>query len=292
VDASRVFLDVCGDYELMYSVQAGQGETEAVSCMVFVRDSDHLQQLIDSHVISVQSAYIAGADNPYDSGVFTEESMEAVLEQTKPAFVSLSCTVGDRQLWGSGFILSVDDETVDIVTNAHVVSAVDGEEKADAEEQTSCQVRFFTGDEVQAVVCRVQESPDMALLQVAVKSLPAGLLEQLRTVHVEKDGDKEEGTQIGCCYFDRSTGQWEKAFGELMGTEEALWAVDYPVVRYTLSNVPGSSGSAVLDSHGNLTAMVLGNDVGEEDTAYYGIRVEDILLFYAEAKASSDSPEQ
>ena len=55
---------------------------------------------------------------------------------------------------------------------------------------------------------------------------------------------------------------------------------DYEVTQVSVKLTPGVSGSAIIDSHGNLLCMAAFYWVHDGNTEYYGISLTDILDYY------------
>ena len=277
IDASNVILDEIGSYELIYTVEDLRGNKVQKSCHVYVKTAEEIQNLIYNHKISVETAYIIGAENPYDGGVFQNSDIETVLEAMEPAFVRVFFENEKESSIGSGFIIEITEETIFIFTNAHVVN-----------NQKEVEIYFYNGRCVTGQVMAVKDSLDMAVIEVNMEAFSQNFINTLRTVHIDeeywKELKKDVSISIGYrCLNEKGILKYQET-GELINKEEILWAVDSPVTKYTMKNQQGASGSAVLDSSGNLITMVLGTSKEEGIEENWGVRLVDILQFYREIK--------
>ena len=282
IDASNVVLDEIGSYELIYTAEDLEGNKAQESCYVYVKTAEDIQSLIYNHEISVEIAYIIGAENPYDGGIFQNSDIETVLEAMEPAFVNVCFENKKESSIGSGFIIEITEETIFIFTNAHVVN-----------NQKDVEIYFYNGRCVTGQVMAIKESLDMAVIEVNTKVFSQDFINTLRTVHIDEEYWKElknhAPISIGYrCLNEKGILKYQET-GEVISKEEILWVVDSPVTKYTMKNQQGASGSAVLDSTGNLIAMVLGTSKEEGIEENWGVRLVDILQFYREVSGFSVS---
>lgn len=89
VDASGVVLDVKGEYELTYWMEAEDGKRIEEKCRIFVNTK--------------------------------EENMEQVLKDKKPSLVAIQSQIPTGTERGSGFLIDENENEFFIMTNAHVV---------------------------------------------------------------------------------------------------------------------------------------------------------------------------
>lgn len=244
VDASKVVLDQCGAYEIFYTVEDEQGNLAQIGCSVYVVEGD--------------------------------AAVPVILEENEPAFVRICSKEVETVLWGSGFILELGEENIYVMTNAHVVG--EGE----------ITVYFHQGKKARGVVLGKKEVPDMALLQIDKRELEEADREGLKAVEIDLahwdslDSDNLPAVGYRCLNPDGTL--WIEKTGKLLTKQEEMWAVDYPVVRYTMENERGASGSAIIDQSGKLIAMVLGVSKEEDSTAFWGIGLPDLLVYYEEVR--------
>ncbi len=281
VNAVAVRPDTVGDYPITYFVTDSFGLTNRVSATVHVYTPTDLQELINTHQISLSGQIIAGAPNPYDMGVYEEDDVPFVLEVMRPAVVRLQKEGELTYSWGSGYIIEITDEEVIICTNAHVVG---GYETMDA--------YFHDGTKVQAeILGKAGETiteKDIAFVRVARADLPEELVSTLRTVHIDKDyweslsnrPDIEVG--FSCAREDGSL--WAKRAGLLLYKEtvkeEFLSYGTFSEIGIVLEE--GMSGSAVVDGHGNLMGMAVSITWDTVQYQYWAVTLENILEAYEE----------
>ena len=119
VDTSQVFLTKQGEYPITFTGTDNYGLTTTVSSVVYVASADYLQNLINTHAVSVENDIIIGALNRYDNGYFTNQSTEFIQQAVLPSLVHIYNP--KKELSGSGYILDISDEFVTIATNHHVI---------------------------------------------------------------------------------------------------------------------------------------------------------------------------
>ncbi|MBQ9989629.1 MAG: trypsin-like peptidase domain-containing protein [Lachnospiraceae bacterium] len=239
VDASEVIQDECGEYEVHFSVEDGGGRTAGISCRVYIVEGT--------------------------------EAVSLYLTEYEPAFVRISSKKDGSVVWGSGFLLDMDEKYLYLITNAHVAL------------QPEVQVYFYEGSRAVGEVQGRKEEPDMAVVRVSrEEGFPEGIVTVDASLSHWNSLDPENLPAVGYCCNREDGSSWLEKTGVLLGKEERMWALDYPVVSYTAENLPGASGSAIIDESGKLTAMALGVSEEADKTAYWGIRLPDILDFYEE----------
>lgn len=247
VDASGVILDQCGEYEVFYEVEDQQGERARAGCKVYV--------------------------------VQGEAALPLILDELEPAFVRIRSEEKDKVLWGSGFILELGEEGISIMTNAHVLG--EGE----------VYVYFSNGSGAGGRILGKQEAPDLAVVQIDKDEIGELRLEELKRVEADLQHwdnlNPDDLPAAGYRCLNPDGTKWIEKTGKLLEKQEWLWAVDYPVVRYTMENERGASGSAVIDQSGKLIAMAFGVSKEGDSTAFWGIGLPDIMSYYEEIRTAA-----
>lgn len=274
--------EAAGEYEIIYQATDSYGLTGEQSAMVYVMEQMDLQTAINTHQIDRNEQTIVGAINLYDGGYYEEDNVEFIHEAMTPARVRIRFDGKDGSWsFGSGFIISMDEEEIILCTNHHVVS---GREKWD--------VYFFDGTKVEGTVIGTKKKQDIGFVKVAASEVPTETFEQLMTVHINKGYwdalGNTEPINVGLRCIDNEGGVWRDREGtmkekmltpgtmpELPKTDHQLWV--------NLSQFHGASGSAILDGHGNLIGMS-SNIVRYYDRGTYqlGVNLQEILLAYEE----------
>lgn len=287
LDTKELNTDVAGEYTICYQVTDSYGLTEEQSVKVCVMEQAELQTAINTHRIHRNEQTIVGALNLYDGGYYEEDDVKAILEKMTPACVQIRFDGKDGS-WahGSGFIISMDEEEIILCTNHHVVS---GREKWD--------VYFFDGTKAEGTVIGTNKKIDIGFVRVNTADVQAETLKQLFTVHINKSywESLENNADIDVCIrcIDNKGGIWRDRTGtmkqkllvpgsipELPQTDNDLWT--------SLQQFSGSSGSAILDEHGNLMGMIWGRAVYTHmGTLNLGVNLLDILNSYEEIVGKS-----
>lgn len=250
VDASRVISDECGEYEVRFTVEDEDGRVAETACRVHIVEG--------------------------------EEAVVLYLKEYEPAFVRIRSKAEESTVWGSGFLLAIEEEYLYVMTNAHVAL------------EKEVEVFFYEGSQATGQVLGRKKEPDMAVIRISRGETEGDLPADLAVVDADlshwESLDPRSLPAIGYRCKDKEENLWIEKTGVLLGKEESIWALDYPVLSYTAENIPGASGAAVLDESGKLIAMALGISEEAEETAFWGIRLPDILDYYEEIRQRTGSP--
>lgn len=287
-DASELNLDEIGTYTYTVSAKDRFGIVVTEPVNVNVVDPDELQQMVNNHTVNATDQHLKGAKNVYDFGVYEEDNVDRIVKKAKACAVAICYTGKYSFSRGSGFIIKITDDDVIVFTNSHVL--VDDNPL----------VEFYNGSRVRGEILNQtgeqgeedgDAAMDMGLVRVPISQIPDGILEELRTVHINQkywteikdneplelcvrllkdssgvlDGDKISGTMIHKFAMDP---YFKGKFGNMTQVEMPIY--------------PGTSGSAILDGHGNLIAMVTLATYVSSKPHYYGVPLNNILSFYAD----------
>lgn len=281
-DASELNLDEIGSYHYTVSAKDRYGIVVTENINVNVVDADELQRMVNNHEVNHTDSHLYGAVNVYDGGVYAEDNVDVILKKFKASSVAICYTGKYAFSRGSGFIIKITDDSVIVFTNSHVL----------IEDQDPL-VEFANGQRVRGKILGMTDgkdaAKDMGIVSVPISQLPDGVLDELYTVHINQkywtelddddhinvcvrllkdatgvlDGDKISGTMVKKFAMDK---QFNKEFGNMT-------QVEMPVYQ-------GCSGSAILDGHGNLIAMVTLATYVSSKPHYYGVPLNNILSFY------------
>ena len=281
LDISGIDLNTEGIYEVVYSATDRYGFSTEVAVGVNVLSAEEVQDLINTHQINRLEQNIVGAYNLYDGGVFEEDNISYVLEAMEPAMVAIT----NRNGRGSGFIVKITDTDVIICTNLHVTD--------DHKDHT---VFFHDGRSAHGVLVGSMDKVDISFIKVARENLPGDLQDSLMTVHIDAgylDSITEPGSvNVGFRTLETDGSVWQDKDGVLVELKEEFSYQEYAdpklhgnteyVTQVTAPSFHGASGSAILDGHGNLIAMVsfYYYSAAADKRFYYGMTVEDILKGY------------
>ncbi len=273
VEEGQVKLDQEGTYPLAYRVEDDLGLDAVSYARVTVVSPERLQEMIGSRQVDRETARVVGAINPYDAGASQEEDLEEALAYIRPALVQLYHGSEDGYSAGSGYIMEIADGLVYICSNRHV-----------AEISDRWDVYFFDGSRVEGKTLGVSGGYDVGVVTVAVEDLPPGLLEQLFTVHIDREqweGLSQQPIAIGLERIDRQGGILHVTEGKLVKVKQTLpWYEEMPFTEVTIALEHGDSGSAVLDGYGNFICMAFAYT--ENPRQYWCIPLDAVLDCYRE----------
>lgn len=274
VDASEVRLDVEGNYVLRYLAVDSFGLETCAEADVMVASAEEIQSLIGRRKINYRVDTILGAPNIYDAGAAAVDDLDATLEYMRPALVQLYHATGrGGYSSGSGYIMEITEDTVYICTNRHVV-----------EKNEDWDIYLFDGTAVKGKKLGVCDDYDVGVATVAVQDIPAGLLEQLMTVHIDKnywESLDEQPIELALERVDREGGLVHTTEGNLIKIrQEFEWYDKLDHTEVTVELVHGDSGSAVLDGYGNLICMAYAYSTSP--VRYWCVPLDAILDCYHE----------
>lgn len=283
IDVSGVDVNTTGIYEVVYSATDSYGFSTQETATVNVMTADEVQDLINSHSINRFDDCIVGAYNLYDGGVYEEDDVARVLEEMEPAMVVVTNASGR----GSGFIVKITNTDIIICTNLHVTK--DNGKHA---------VFFHDGSRAVGITVGSMDKVDVSFVKVSLTDIPQELLDTLKTVHIDQSYLNTiidpETVNVGFRTLEQDGSIWQDKEGVLVELKQEFRYAQYGedklhgnleyVTQVTAPSFHGASGSAILDGHGNLIAMVTFYfyDSGLDKRLYYGMTVDDILKGYKE----------
>ncbi len=282
IDSSMIPGDTPGDYYVSYTATDMYGLTTQVTQPIHIYNRLDLQNLINTRQINRFNQIIIGAYNLYDGGIVFADDIDLVMEHFQPAFVRLKYP----RSFGSGFIIEVTDSSIIICTNNHVVKT-----------DQPLTVYFYNGFSSSGELVGCMEGIDVAFVKVPLDEAALNALPDLKTVHINKSYvdniTNPTEVAVGFRTINDEAGVWRDRTGYLLAVHTPIASdvlTKYPVYFSNVTDVcafsaiayGGSSGSAVLDSSGNLIAMVsyhndAPNKLGHQ---YFGMTLDDILDAY------------
>lgn len=273
VDDSQVQLTSEGTYRLAYRVEDNLGIETVSYADVTVASAEALQEMIGSRRISRSSQRIIGAMNLYDAGVSEHDDIDETLDYMKPALVQLYYSDRYGYSAGSGYLMEITEDTIYICSNRHVVEASD-----------RWDVYFFDGTKVTGRTLGYSNSYDVGVAAVAVRDVPKRLLDQLMTIHIDREywsGLDDHRIDVGLERVDRQGGILHTSVGTLLKIKQYFaWYDNKDHTEVTLKLEHGDSGSAILDGYGNLIGMAYAYSTSPR--RYWCIPLDGILECYKE----------
>lgn len=274
VDASEVRLNEEGNYVLRYLAVDSCGLETCEEADVMVASAEEIQSLIGSRKIDYRVDKILGAPNIYDAGASAVDDLDATLKYMRPALVQLYHATGrGGYSSGSGYIMEITEDRVYICTNRHVV-----------EKYEEWDIYLFDGTVIKGERLGVCDDYDVGVAVAAVQDIPAELLRQLMTVHIDKkywESLDEQPIELALERVDREGGLIHTTEGNLIKIRQAFeWYDRLDHTEVTVELVHGDSGSAVLDGYGNLICMAYAYST--DPVRYWCVPLDAILDCYHE----------
>ena len=273
VDDTMVQLAREGTYRLAYRVEDDFGLDSVSYADVTVASAEELQEMIGHRQISRDTDRIIGAINIYDAGASDHDCLQETLEYMRPALVQLYRSFGTGYSAGSGYIMEITEDTIYICSNRHVVQASD-----------RWDVYFYDGTRVRGNSLGTSDEFDVGVVTVAIDLLPEGFLEQLMTVHIDREywsGLNDQRIDVGLERVDREGGILHVSTGTLLKIKQYfMWYDGKEHTEVTLKLDHGDSGSAILDGYGNLIGMAYA--YSNSPRRYWCVPLDGILECYEE----------
>ena len=286
VDMSKANLSEPGEYEVIYEATDSYGLEGRASGKITVCSPLELQEKINQHLINEDNDRIYGAINIHDAGYYEEDDIGYILDAMEPCVVYLRFPFRNGYSEGCGYIVSMDSEAAVICTCAHVAKSASGD-------GDTC--TFYDG--TRAPVYRygdMDETNDVAFLKVDRNEVDDNVWRELKTVHINNgywpNLPDEPGISLGFRTL-RMDGSVKADRTGVMVDKEGHCDIegvrDWVMSEVTCENFPGSSGSAVFDSHGNLVAMVRAQSIIGGKTQYWCVTFRQITEWYQNVMGKS-----
>lgn len=272
VNTDALDITVAGDYEIIYTAMDDYGLVAEEACTIHVMEKTDLQEAINTHRINRHDNEIVGAYNLYDAGYYEEDDVEFIQEVMEPAMVVVLIPNVSR---GSGFILEITDEYVLVCTNYHVVK-----------KKEEVQISFHEGSKETGKVVARDSTLDIALVEVKREDISEELMDTLITVHIDMAywESLENEEPISLCFrtLNENGTIWQDKDGIMLEKEGVSeYKTEVVMTKADMGVFAGSSGSAILDGHGNLIAMIMGHEYHSGKWVWdWGVRLTDITGFY------------
>jgi len=280
IDTSEINMAKTGDYKVYYTATDSYGLSVTAYSIVHVSTQEALQELINTQMVSINKDIIIGALNPYDIGYYTDMSFPEIQEQMLPTVVHIENDKLDT--FGSGFIIEINDEFVTIATNEHVINS-----------DMLVDISFFDATACTGSVVASNAREDIAFIRIPIKeeatssALDDDYVKNLRTIHIDKaywDAIAND-SNLGFCYVCINTEghSWMLVEGTILEKTAVRDWNEYKNVNETIIStdpVPGSSGSALYDIHGNLVGMIRGYTDYETYSETIAVPLDRILKYF------------
>ncbi len=211
----------------------------------------------------------------------TEDNLKRVALCVRPSTVQIQ--VGSE--YGTGNIISIDNEKIKILTAGHVVK--------NWSEGRSNYVIFYDGAIAGASLEAVDDYYDAAVVSVKTSDIDAFDLLRLRSVHLDFEGmgdfDKKKNEVVFSLdsehvvnakevqkydYYGKNTGIGSKyIYGGVINPDIMVRDYGYNMIYVKCEAHGGMSGGGVFDINGNYAGMLVG---GSEKKEMVAVRLSDM----------------
>ena len=280
IDTSELNRSADGEYKVYYTATDSYGLSLTAYSIVHVSSQDALQELINTHEVTISEDIIIGAFNPYDIGYYEDTTLAEIQEFMLPAIVHIENDALDT--FGSGFIIEINDEFVTIATNEHVINS-----------DLIVDVYFFDDTEYTGSVVASNEKEDIAFVRIPIEdegssaAISKEAVKTLRAVHINKGywDSLSDSPNLAFCYacIDTAANVWKEVDGLILEKMVLRDWNEYTDVNETIISpapVPGSSGSALFDTKGNLVGMIRGYTNYDTHTETVAVPLERLLKYF------------
>lgn len=262
-------------FELTFRVEDSYHLKTTEKVNVYVKSASELQRLIGRRSVTRENAIIVGAINEYDTGLFSNRSIEQTMIDVMPTVVDIQVAEKNGSTTtGSGFIAQIDGKDIYIITNRHVVNA-----------NPYCDVFFYTSDSASAEVVGFSDNYDVAMIKVSLDDLPDNFSDIISTVHIDMNyWDKIEDdsrVELGLEKMAPDGTIEHYTYGLLVKKmQDFEFFAPHLQTEMDLRLQLGDSGSAVFDKHGRLICMAFAYSVAPERD--WAIPLPEIVSAYEE----------
>lgn len=280
IDTSKLNLSAPGTYPVTFRITDTYGLTSTKTSNVHVSSQDALQTLIEQHHIDITKDVVLGAKNPYDIGYFEEDNIIAVQKAILPCVAHIkNDALGS---FGSGFIIEINKDFVTITTNHHVI-----------QNDAIVDVTFYDGTSYLGSVVAWDAKRDIAFIRIPIdgndskSSISSTYVKTLKSVHINKGywDSLANNTQVTVAYncINEKGEIWNNNIGYI--TEKIAirdWN-EFEDIKETLLSfnpIPGTSGSALLDGHGQLMGMIRGYTNYDSYRENIAVPLSEILSYF------------
>jgi len=273
------YADKPGEYRVLYSVSDSHGQHVHAESTVHTYDALYLQNLVNLGLLDKESNHIKGIINTRDNGYSVNGSKEQTIENIKSSVVRIHYETSYSRTNGSGYIVKIDDDSVIVCTNRHVVGKVD-----------NVTVSLFDGTNVPAKVVNRKQEPDVAFVKINRSDIKEATFSKLTSMHVNLSYfnavSYSPNFYLGMYCINQDGSEWLTRYGKIVRKSgylsEQFKGYDYAVTEVTVKLTPGVSGSAIVDQYGNLICMATYYWKHDNVIEYYGVPLDSILDFYEE----------
>ncbi|MFI3212070.1 MAG: serine protease [Eubacteriales bacterium] len=184
------------------------------------------------------------ADSDSDSEIEEEFALELVADLVRPTTVQIQ----DGNHFGSGSIFNMDEDSILVISNQHVI-----------QEGNTATIIFFEGTTVLGTVVHESEESDIAFIEIPVSEIEADVLVTLRYISISEEAYEqlEQNDTMFLMGYTSETGEMIKS-GRIGNNWWYLEDFQQYVIYNYCEAVEGMSGSGTFDQSGNYIGMLIG----------------------------------
>lgn len=278
IDDSSVNQSQDGTYSVTYEVTDSNGVSTQEEMQVTVCSSEELEQLVGNRSISVTENRVIGIPNFRDAGEGSFSTIEEESEYEEASLVYLKLKGGNMSGHGSGFILHMTQDYVDICSNEHVL-------QYPAEYYTAV---FAGGGKASKVeILGTNEENDLGFARVKREDIPQDTWDQLLSVHLNQntwDNLENDSRELFVTILDEQGNASELKKGQLLDWNGSAIPYHTPeVMEFNINVEHGDSGSPVFDAKGNLMSVAFGYiQYATGERRRFGIQLDEVIRLYEE----------
>ena len=265
-------LGKCAAIALVFGLVAGgtfTGVNYAGSKVLGINNESSTESKSSSNSsTNVNQTSTGSAQDLTDVSAITQEAMPSIVAITNTGTVSYQTFWGtqqqESQSAGSGIIIKQDDKYLYIATNNHVV--------ANAESLT---VQFCDNETVSCEVKGTDAADDLAVVKVALSSIKADTLKQIKVASVNDSDDLTVGQGViaignALGYGQSVTNGIISALGRSVSVQDETTGetvTNNNMIQTNAAINPGNSGGALLNAQGEVIGI---NSAKYSDTSVEG----------------------
>lgn len=247
VDIGDLDTNVYGEYEVVYSVTNSYGITEEKPITVTVGDVTDYNLDYTSEEFSILKEF-----GYFQYEVLEEGNFDEVMQLIEPTLLDIYTDA----VAGSAVIYEITEDTIYVVTAKHCF-----------DHMKSMTVMFFDGTVTTEMVPTTyinENGYELVMGAFPTSAVPKEVLFKLKEIHVEYNiyDSTPEGTEV---LIYAKNWKWGKrdisSVGKILSFHHELSEYNLPgeFIYTDFYSCPGMSGTAIVDSHGNLLGVLYGS---------------------------------
>lgn len=242
-----------GTQQVYFTATDSYGLTEKVPVTIHVCKEEEICDKIARREISKEDAVISKVPNYYEGGVAKLDSIEAQMEYMLPCVIHIDTdyhTDRIRYVYGSGFIIDMDDDYIYVCSNEHVMEYTD-----------RGIAYFYDGSSAPYDVIDLNKGEDVAIGRINKSDVLPETLKNLFSIHISPKAYEDILTDHERTLFMEITTEKGLDYtktGVSVEQSDDFYIVDEECLQVTVNMRAGNSGSAIIDEYGNLIGMCVG----------------------------------